>query len=294
MRAFGLTLALPVMVGCGNISNAVFTEDADFAAALPAETRTTLSAPPGADTSTPPALLATTLDVGTALDDWLLTVTAVADTIRSAAPASRTEDGRTWGAYDWSGSDLTASMDRTGGTRYDWAVESNGAGFAAGTHYAGLTVAAGDGTFAWDQTSLSEQTGETSAGRVDVAYENRDGVDLVVVVDDWTPDSDATDPTDAAFAYTLVTGSGDFQFSTTLDLGDEVGAPAVVRARWVENVGGRADALVSLGTGLEDTWTECWDNDGALIYETDSLEKVEPVGLDAACAVHGVELPDRI
>lgn len=285
----GLALGLS---GCGNITNAVFLEDADFAAVFPAEGRTTLAGPPGSDTEVPPELLALTLGVGTDLNDWLLTVTSAADTVRSAAPTSRTADGRTWGAYDWSGTDLTASAERTGGARYDWVFDANGTGFTTGTHYAGPTVATGDGTFLWDQTALSEQAGGGARGRASVTYENREGVDLIVTFDDWTLDDELADPADATLAYTLAVGSGDFQFRAQVDLAGET-APAQVRTRWVENVGGRTDAQVSLEAG-DDTWTQCWNTDGTLVYAADTLTLVDPVGVDASCALHGVELPDRI
>lgn len=289
-----LVLPTVLVAGCGNVTNAVFTEDADYVAALPADGRTTLSDLPGADATAPTELLQAALAAHAALDAALDAAADAADTVRSAAPTSRSDDGRTWGPYDWSEADLAAAMQRTGGTRYDWGFDVDGAPFASGTHYAGLTVASGDGSFSWDQDVLGDAGVGTGTGQVTVAYESRDGVDLLVSEDDWSFDG-STAPRDATLAFHLETGSGDFQFRATLPRGD-ADEEAPVRVRWVESVGGRADASIVVDSAA-DTWTACWDADGVLTYEVDTAGEVEPVGADAGdglCAVHGVELPDRI
>jgi len=289
----GLAAILATATGCGNVTNAVFTEDADHVAALPSEGRTTLSEITGASAADPGALLAAAIAGHAELDAALDAAVAAADTIRSAAPTSRTEDGRTWGPYDWSEADLEAASQRTGGTRYDWSFDVDGEPFATGTHYSGLTVASGDGTFGWDQGALAEAGVGDGNGQITVTYDDRDGVDLLVAEDDWSFDGAAA-TRDANLAFHLETGAGDFQLRAALPLGDTADAP--LRVRWIEGVGGRADAAIT-ADGAADTWTACWDAEGVPTYEIDEVGLVEPVGADAGdglCAVHGVELPDRI
>ncbi len=291
---------LALLTGCGDISNEVFTQDADFAAAFPGDQTTTLSAPAGATTATPPDLLALSLTVGTSLNDTLATVLSAVDTVRAAPPASRDTTARAWGPYIWDGADLTAQMQLTGGTRYDWALAANSSAFASGSHYAGDTVAAGDGSFAWDASAEAAQTGGLAAGRLDVTYDNRDGVDLLVVEQGLTADPATSPPSDGTYAYALTTGIGDFQYRATIP---EPGSPdlavaAEVHARWIDNVGGRADAWLDGGDLVtEDVWTQCWDGTGTLLYASDTEGLVDVVtgdGGSAACAFHDLAPADRI
>lgn len=293
-RAWFAGVIATATAGCGNVTNAVFAEDADYVAALPSDGHTTLSDIPGAGAADPGDLLAAALAGHAELDAALDAAVGAADVIRSAAPTSRTEEGRIWGPYDWSDADLEAASQRTGGTRYDWGFDVDGEGFATGTHYAGLTVASGDGAYGWDQGVLADAGVGTGTGRITVTYDNRDGVDLLVAEDDWSFDG-ATAPRDATLAFHLETGAGDLQLRAALPLGDDA-AGAPLRVRWIEGVGGRADAVISV-EGESDTWTECWDAEGALTYQVDAAGLVAPVAADAGdgvCAVHGVELPDRI
>ena len=281
--------------GCGNISNRVFQKDADFVAAFPADSMT-LSAPPGSDAEAPPALLALGIAVGTEVNDALATVLSAVDTIRAGPPASREDDSRTWGTDDWGGVDLSAAMSLTGGTRYDWSLTAAATPFASGGHYAGDTVAGGDGAFDWDAGQLGQATGQALSGHLDVTYDAREGMDLLIEEDGW---SQGEDPVDALFAYTLATGTGDFQFASKVaDPGGDGEDDAVVRLRWVENVGGRADAWLTGGSlAGEDVWTECWGPAGDVTYALDTLGLVTPVagdGGEALCVLHGQSRPDRI
>ena len=169
------------------------------------------------------------------------------NTTRSGPPASRDENARTWGAYDWENVDLTAAMQLTGGTRYDWSLTANASPFASGSHYAGKTVATGDGTFRWDETARSEENGGTAAGQLEVAYDSREGADLLIREERWTPDPAVLDPTEATFAWSVSIALGDFQFRSSLALPNAEVVDALVHTRWIENVGGRSDTWLTGG-----------------------------------------------
>ena len=300
-RARGATqgwLALCCLAaGCGNISNQVFAEDANFLAAFPGDSLA-LAAPAGSTSADAPELLALSLAEGTVLNATLATVLGATDTIRSGPPASREDGARTWGAYEWENVDLSAAMQLTGGTRYDWNLSANASVFASGSHYAGKTVATGDGTFSWDETARSTESGGTSAGQLEVTYDSREGTDLLVTEERWTPDPATSEPTDATFSWTVSVALGDFQFRSSLAQATGEPIDALVHTRWIENVGGRSDAWLTGGSlEAEDVWTQCWDAVGALTYSADTLGLIEPLvgdGGEAVCALHDLAPADRI
>ncbi|GDX79688.1 hypothetical protein LBMAG42_14990 [Deltaproteobacteria bacterium] len=295
-------------LGCGNVSNDIFDDDVDFAAALPEESRQTLSF---SDDTTDEAgrglgeradLVELSVAVAGGVNAYVFAVLGVVDAAIELPPSERTEDTRRWGPHTGEcGVDFTLLMSRSAGV-YDWSVSGHAAGtedavLLYGTHFAGTSVAAGDGRFVWDHSRWNEWCAGTETGLVEVAYDNRDGVDLVVGVNGWTTTSG--DVEDWTYAYRRTGSLGDFQYRTVTDLegdGSEELANVAVRDRWIPGEGGRSDATVTGGAFGEDpwVWSQCWGPTGRLLWQEDSLAITEQVGVAAACAFTDVAGVDRI
>ncbi|MFZ5475622.1 MAG: hypothetical protein ACOZNI_02505 [Myxococcota bacterium] len=141
------------LLACGNVSNQIFTSDAEFLAALPsAETQTLVFEDGLADGG--PALLAGTSDVVDTSNGFVASVLGVVDDVRTLPPSARTEESRAWGPYPiQNDSDVDAEIVRVGDGRFDWTFHCANGGetrtIVSGIHYAGDTVAQGDGAFTW-------------------------------------------------------------------------------------------------------------------------------------------------
>lgn len=298
-------LPLVLLAACGDISNAWILEDAAFIDALPTESRHTVAldvATAAKGVEDAPSLLQLSYGVATDVNGTILQVLRTIDEVRALRPDERTEDGRRWGPYAWQeGVDVAVWVDRAGAGRFDWGVEVLTADatvpYITGTHYAGDTVAAGDGVFTWTFDDVAALVDGGARGTVEVDYDNREGIDLLVAIDGVTDGSTA--PVTADYAFRLVAGEGDFQYATTADLGDTPdGSPedVRVRTRWYQGGGGRADAVITGGTlgGLVEQWTQCWDPTLALTYEHDEFGLVTPSGDEGACVFPAFAEVDRI
>lgn len=296
------------LVACGDISNGVFAEDADFVAVFPEEERTTLDVPgavlvDGAKGALGdrPELLTTSLEVALTVNSAIFDILGLVDEVRGIAPSARTRDSRSWGPVPACGGDLTAEVLRSGASQFDWRFNgSNAAGaadFLTGTHYAGSTVAAGDGAFVWDHAAYGVFCGEDTGGRLVVDYDNRTGVDLLVDLDAIR--SGSPDVWDGAYAYRFADAEGDFQYLTTYDFSDDGTselATVAVRTRWIPDVGGRADAVLTGGDlgDREVLWTQCWGDDLTMGYQHDSLGLTEDLGDPASCPYADFAEIDRL
>lgn len=292
------TLPLLLLLGCGDISNAFLLEDAEFLDALPSEARHTVSLRPAAsvDEAEPddwkahaPSLLVVTDEVSEGVNGSLLDVLTTIDHVRTVLPSARTEEGRSWGPYAWVGDvQVELGIQRTGQGRFDWGVDAvtpeTRLKYLTGTHYAGPSVAAGDGAFTWTFDEVAPLLGAPTRGTITVDYDNRVGIDLLVDLDGLT--GGVEPPLTALYAYRLIDGEGDFQYETSVDLeGDGLAEEYSIRTRWIEGVGGRSDAIVTGGAlgPLVERWSQCWDGDVALVYEADDLGLVVASGDESAC-----------
>lgn len=292
-----------LLTACGDIRNDIFEQDALFLEAFPAEERTEVDTDQAVSSARraddDPLLLQMTTSTAVTVNSTIKGILTIVDGVRSYPPTERTEDGRTWGPWAWEeagGIDLSVWMNRSGQTRYDWGFDGDGVTFLSGTHYAGETVATGDGAFVWDQTQLSAWTGEDFTGVFVVDYDNRDGVDVVMHGDDVQTGDDERAYLD--YAWNRVADTGDFQFRTPIDLedGSDELADMELRARWVVGQGGRGDAVVSGGAygDLVLHWSQCWDSSHTLVYQWDDLGVTTPYGDAGDCPYTDFAAVDRI
>lgn len=324
MRTLPYTIVAPLLAGlaaCNGspVSNAIFAADAEFLAALPSADRQTVSlddealaeaeamakaARPKAELGEVPELLQLSVDTAVRANVPVYQILGTVDAVREEPPSSRTEDGRSWGPFDIGGGvDVSVEMGRSGAGLYQWTIGAAAGGdevvVAAGTHYAGDTVAAGDGDFTWHIGDYAALLGDPSTGTLVVDYDNREGVDLVLDLQGWSDGSE--DPVDTQYAYRRVDGEGDFQYRTpwdpTDDGVDEL-ATVEVRSRWIAGVGGRSDAKISGGDfgGLTFKWTQCWDASRSTTYQWTypQAEALPELGDEASCPWSDFADVDRI
>lgn len=292
-----MILLIALAAGCGTVSNDPFADDAEFLAALPSEQQQTLrfsedaTSEAGRGLGERAELVDLSIVVASTVNGFVFGVLELLDGVRGLPPASRTEDGRRWGPAELECNvDGSLLMSREASV-YDWSAVGHQAGEEAdstvlyGTHFGGASVAAGDGVFVWDHSRWSSWCGADEGGVVSVAYDNREGVDLVVSLEGFYRAGEA--PSDRAYAYRRTEDEGDFEYRTVADLDDSGSAADVeVRDRWVPGVGGRSDARVSGGRFGDEVWewSQCWGASGALVYEVDNLGFVEESGSVADCA----------
>lgn len=304
-----MTTLLVLTLGCtGEMSNELFLDDANFLSALPESSRQTMSL--AEDTTDEAArglgeradLVDLSVLVAADVNAFVLRTLGLIDAVRDLPPTERTEDGRRWGPYDGDcGVSASLLMAREFGV-YSWSVlghpaEGDDATVLYGTHYAGTSVAGGDGTFVWDQSRWAAWCGEASTGLLTVDYDNREGVDLLVDVADWS--DDGVDPQGWTYAYARTDEEGDFQFRTVTDLADDGSdelAIVTVRDRWEPAGGGRSDAVVTGGGfgGQSWRWSQCWGPGGRLTFQEDSLGLVEQVGDVEDCRYADAAEVDRL
>jgi hypothetical protein len=298
-------ISLLLLGGCGSISNAWILEDAEFLDALPAEERQTVAidAESGAakGETDPPYLLVSSYGVAAQVNAAIFQVLDAVDAIRAIRPTERTDDTRTWGPFPWrDGVDIRAQMTRSGTGRYDWSVDAidgtDEARLLEGVHFAGETVAQGDGQFTWTLDDTEAMLGEPARGTLVVDYDNRAGVDLLVDIDGWTDGS--ADPLDARYAYLDDGDQGDFQYATQADLGSDGGDPETVqvRTRWLADKSGRADAVITGGAlgSLTAEWSQCWDSTLSLTYQDDTFHWFDASGTEDACVFDTFATVDRL
>lgn len=294
------TLPLLLLFGCGDVSNAWILEDVEFLDALPSEDRQSVALEEDAakDTADAPSLLAVSREIATQVNTTLFQVLWAVDEVRQLRPTERSETGRVWGPFEfWEDVSLRLTIERSSLGRFDWAIDAIGdetVPYIDGRHYAGDTVAAGDGQFSWSYDEVAPMVGSGAQGRVTVDYDNRDGIDFLVDLDGVS--DGGGDPVTARYAYQLGE-TGDFQYATLYDLdSDGDFEDASIRTRWVPGGGGRADFVATGGSlgELVERWTQCWDTSLALVYEGDTYGWVEDSGDEADCAFGSFAEVDRI
>jgi hypothetical protein len=300
---------LLALSACGNVSNDPFDDDANFLAALPSAERQAVAL--DADVTDEAArgigelaeLLELSVSVGGAVNGFVAGVFEVLGDVRGLPPAERTDDGRRWGPADV-GCDVTGSLLMSRDvTVYAWSAVGHQAGdepdatVLYGTHYAGVSVAEGDGRFVWDHSRWSSWCGRDEGGLVTVEYDSREGVDLLVSLDDFHLEGEA--PHAARYAYARTDELGDFEYRTeqAFDVGDgEATFSVAVRTRWVPGIGGRSDAVIT-GEALEDRewrWSQCWLGAGRLVYEVDNVGIVDEAGEVGECVFETAAEVERV
>jgi hypothetical protein len=284
------------LLACGDVSNALFEEDALFLAALPAEGEHTMSVE-GDDGVAARALgdraeqRSTSIEVAAGVNGPVLALLHGLDGVRSLPPSSRSENGRTWGPYQVDDAELTVEMSRPRDGEYDYALTATRDGetaeILAGTHYAGATVATGDGAFTFDGGRASAWFGDGAwSGVLTVDYDLRSGQDLLVDIEGVTTAGGET--VDAEYSFHREGGAGELQFHVPADVPDDGSdelVDIVMVTRWVDDEGGRADGTYTGGglAGRTWNWAQCWAPGGGLVYEDDNLGIVEGMGDVADC-----------
>lgn len=291
----GATLGWSLLLACGStLSNDLFLDDADFAAALPSGEHLALSYPvPDQGVAEDPADLYTitvnTLGLGGAILD--LTTGATAQVL-AAPPTERGLDYRVWGPLPWDENPdwfLRVEMTRssTGGTyAYAFAVAETSAGpwweFLEGQHEVGeQEVALGEGTVWW-RNLLGE-------GEVEIGYDLRETATISAEVRaldlgegsidqqwTWTEEVDGggrlfqAQPADAVPA---LRGGSDEELT--------------VESRWLSDGTGRADAWLSGGDlyGATVQLSQCWMATGAATWSWDNQGWTDQVGESGACGL---------
>lgn len=300
-------MILLFIFACGTVTNGPFDDDANFLAALPDEARQTVGF--GDDTTDAAArglgdradLVELSVVIAAQVNGFVLGTLGLVDRVRELPPTERGDNTRRWGPYEGDcGVSASLLMSREFGV-YQWSVlghptEGDDGTVLYGTHFSGETVVGGDGSFVWDHGRWASWCGLDESGLVTVDYDNRDGVDLLVLVEHLS--LDGAEPTDWTYAYTRTDTLGDFQYRTVSDLaedGSDELATVTVRDRWIPGTGGRSDAQVT-GGGFGDTlwqWSQCWGATGRLTFQTDSLALTETVGNEADCVFEAAEV-DRL
>lgn len=300
-----------LLAACGDVSNSIFEEDADFLAALPSEERhtvtideeTTASAK-GTALGEPAELLSLSLSTAVSANRAVYAVLGTVEDVRALPPSARTAEGRSWGPFDvQEGVEARVEMTRSGTGVYAWAIDLRDADEEAtvawGTHYAGDTVADGDGAFTWDIGTHARLIGGASTGVLEVDYDNRDGVDLLLHLGGWSETGE--DPIDQDYGFRRADGQTDFQYRTDWDLpgdaADEL-STVQVRSRWADGQGGRSDAQLSGGSMGSTLWrlSQCWSPGGALTFQADTptIEAWPLFGDEADCPFSDFAEVDRI
>jgi len=305
-----LTLGSTLSACADPVSNEIFASDRIFLDALPSKERheVDLSTDPEDDnqglpaaSSLPPdapdlliwsAVTAQSFNV--LVDELLLIV----DVVQALPPSERSADRRMWGPFphpEHPEFEITMVMTREGRGTYDWTfgIGETGSGdqtsFFFGNHFAGDSVAAGDGAFVWDYDALASVVETDWSGAYVVDYDHRVAKELLVDVDEIR-DAAGGDIVDGQYWYWFDGEAGDFELRTTIDAfegAETLDESLEIRSRWMAGEAGRSDGILSGGNleadlDLDMTLTQCWDFTGSASYETQSLTGSE-TGDATAC-----------
>ncbi len=326
-----MLLGLGLNAGClGNITNEPFSEDALFLAALPSQEQHSISVadqqqaatdtglaaedswgtdfPSGAEpvSSDDLDLLAMTEDVSASINDAIFTMLGYVDLVRASPPTERGDDYRLWGPWsmsDGSGNYIKTRILRSGEGYYEWSfqIASTTGGpwtaFFTGAHLGGETVEQGVGEFLEDITAFALVESTSDRGTVDVQYDNRDGVQLAVQIEDLEVD-DLSQVVSALYWYQQdQEGTGEFEFQTWADLdGAGLDENTEVKTRWSSDQAVRSDASLSAGDlgQTEILISQCWNQDHELVYQWDSAGILEFLGDEADCPYVEASLPQHL
>lgn len=279
------------LLGCGDVSNAVFLEDAEYVAALPEADRLRIALP-WTPTATSPDLLTLSVDAEQGITTTLDGILAGTEALRALAPNERGLASRAWGPYPDAGTWVTAWVNRGGSSRFDWGfsatrdLDAEPVAYLTGIHYAGVTVPEGDGSFRWDHAAWGEVAGMETFGVVSVEYDVREAAVVQVEVAAEEPASSTR------FAWRAADPDFQYRFDTELE-GEAVTVD--VRLRWTDT-GARADAWLDglVGSFGDPRWTQCWDGAGALTFEEDTEAWREGTGALESCPFLDAARPDAL
>ncbi|MFH1464920.1 MAG: hypothetical protein ABIO70_11100 [Pseudomonadota bacterium] len=300
-------LPLLALAACDSpISNRMFYEDAEFLAAVPSFADHPIAVPGGPAAATlaldPPVpgqatdLRAQGAGVAAQLTAALADLALLAAWIRYQEPSLREDDLRSWGPGSLENGTralLVVDVIRSGLGQYDWAYQLSNSSrgpwedFYVGTHFAGATVATGDGHLTADIAALASYLDEAREGFVTCTYDFREGTGFDIDLAGYRAGADE-EPVDAHYRYRRDPGgAGDFQYGLDADIiaGSDLERSSV-RERWIAGGAMRADLRLEGGDLGEVIYTlsQCWDDAGVLVYQADSLGLVEPLGVAWACA----------
>lgn len=291
-------IPLALLLGCGDLSNQVFYDDADFLAALPTREVFQVDYIEGfegrAGDFQDVLLFDQTLFAIQGADQYLELATGVTDALRELTPAERDSDYRLWGPheYSFSGFDAYLRVEMTraisGGsytTLFSWSAAPSGpwTRFYVGHHYVGETVAEGSGDMTWDYHAL------LGSGYLRLEYDLRERPAIFMHLDELRfAGSDQV--SNAMWYFVLDEGGGDLEYTAEIDIGGDTVDEAVpewqeLRSRWLADGVGRGDGLLTGGDDLgpiEGRFTQCWTADGALLAQSAEPELFQeyfpPVG----------------
>lgn len=192
----------------------------------------------------------------------------VANAVRGTAPDDAEPGYRGWSDVEWHGHGVAVGIAGEDAD-FTWEMAAGDAeAFLDGWHQGEPTMETGAGGFTFDRAAWASAFGLTGSGVVEVAYDNRAGVDLDLALTDLTfPDAGsdcASGPTTGALVrlgpsqrYHRDGDDGDYQLVTRRGAGCIDTAESAVRVRWSGALG-RADARITFSDGRAWSWTQCW------------------------------------
>ncbi len=293
-----LALALVALTACGgDLSNAVFIEDAAFRAALP-QLSVSLAWPGGEVTVEEPTAGAELLslpptqdalgELAGALDLLQVTVSPAL----SLSPSERGEDYRVWGPYPFDeapGSFIRLEMSRTRDRAlYSVALQAAATSLGPWTEFSvGLWSEEPledelIGELGWDWGAFGAATGTPAEGHFTLAW-SEDGDHLRLSLAEIGGIEEAT------MSVRLAEGGGQLTTEARVDLDDAGGLPEslTLRSAWDAAGAGRGALRVSGGDlGLvSNTAEHCWAADGALLWFSDEEGWGTSAGAEQACSL---------
>lgn len=295
-RVVAAALGLLTLTACGgDLSNAVFIEDAAFRAALP-QLDVSLAWPGGEVSAEAPAsggellALPPTQDALAELARAVALLEVTVSPAMSLSPSERGEDYRVWGPYPFDeapGSFIRLEMSRTRDRAlYSVALQAAATSLGPWTEFSvGLwseEPLEDDlvGELGWDWGALTAATGVSAEGRFTLAWSDA-GDHLRLNL------AGAEGIDEAILGVQLAEGGGQLTAEARVDLDDAGGLPEslTLRSVWDAAGAGRGALRVSGGDlGLvSNTAEHCWAADGALLWFSDEEGWGTTTGEESAC-----------
>ena len=293
--SLGLTLVALTACG-GDLSNAVFVEDAAFRAALPQLT-VSLLWPGGEVTVEEPATgaellaLPPTRDALAELAAALELLQVTVSPALSLSPSERGEDYRVWGPYPFDeapGSFIRLEMSRTRDRAlYSVALQAAATSLGPWTEFSvGLWSEEPleedlVGELGWDWGAFGAATGAAAEGHFTLAWSER-GEHLRLGLAEIGGLESAT------MSVLLEDAGGALTTEALVDLDDEGGLPESLTLRSVWDAAGAGRGALRVSGGdlglISNTAEHCWAADGALLWFSDEEGWGTTSGDEAACA----------
>ena len=291
-------LALVALTACGgDLSNAVFVEDAAFRAALPQLT-VALGWPGGEVIAEEPATGAELLALPPT-QDALLELSAALDLLQvtvspalSLSPSERGEDYRVWGPYPFDeapGSFIRLEMSRTRDRAlYTVALQAAATSLGPWTEFSvGLwseEPLEDDliGELGWDWGAFGAATGAEAEGHFTLAW-SEGGEHLRLNLAEIGGLEEAT------LSVLLADGGGQLSTEARVDLDDVGTLPESLTLRSVWDVAGAGRGALRVSGGdlglVSNTAEHCWAADGALLWFSDEEGWGSTSGDERACSM---------